>query len=130
MGLIPFLSPISIVYQKFVMISPKLQILILTLVKASLTDDEDLEDEREASGDSDYDNGSGREPIPDTKQIRNRGSDSTESAEENDLTRMITFIAIGVAILLCISILIFLVCFRLKKSKKGLDGFNKGQRLS
>merc|ERR1719434_387522 len=115
---------------KFVMISPKLQILFLTLVKASLTDDEDLEDEREASGDSDYDNGSGREPIFDTKQIRNRGSDSTESADDDDLTRMITFIAIGVAILLCISILIFLVCFRLKKSKKGLDGFNKGQRLS
>ena len=60
------------------MISPKLQILILTLVKASLTDDEDLEDEREASGDSDYDNGSGREPIPDTKQIRNRGSVSKQ----------------------------------------------------
>ena len=60
------------------MISPKLQILILTLVKASLTDDEDLEDEREASGDSDYDNGSGREPILDTKNIRNRGSVSTE----------------------------------------------------
>ena len=60
------------------MISPKLQILILTLVKASLTDDEDLEDEREASGDSDYDNGSGREPILDTKQIRNRGSVSKQ----------------------------------------------------
>lgn len=59
------------------MISPKLQILFLTLVKASLTDDEDLEDEIEASGDSDYDNGSGREPILDTKQIRNRGSVST-----------------------------------------------------
>ena len=60
------------------MISPKLQICFLTLVKASLTDDEDLEDEREASGDSDYDNGSGREPIFDTKQIRNRGSVSTK----------------------------------------------------
>ena len=64
------------------MISPKLQILFLTLVKASLTDDEDLEDEREASGDSDYDNGSGREPILDTKQIRSRGSVSTLSKSE------------------------------------------------
>ena len=61
------------------MISPKLQILFLTLVKASLTDDEDLEDEREASGDSDYDNGSGREPIlENTKHIRNRGSVSKQ----------------------------------------------------
>ena len=51
-------------------------------MRASLTDDEDLEDEREASGDSDYDNGSGREPILDTKQIRSRGSVSILSKSE------------------------------------------------